>query len=157
MSQSGPLNIATNSPSIPTSFVTNSGTATPAANTLNILGGTDITTSGSGNTVTITFTGALNLTVTSVNHAASPYTALITDNFLACQTSTGTITLLLPNAPVTGKVYIIKDSNGAAAASNISVTTVGGAVTIDGQTTYTMNVNYQSISVIFDGVSYEVF
>lgn len=41
-------------PSVPTSFVTDNGTAIPAANILNVLGGSNTTTSGSGNTVTIT-------------------------------------------------------------------------------------------------------
>ncbi len=101
--------------------------------------------------------GASVLSITSVNHAASPYTVLAADEFIACQTSTGTITLLLPNAPTTGRVIYIKDSNGAANASNISVTTVGGTVTIDGATTYTMNTNYASISVIFDSANYQIF
>ena len=95
-------------------------------------------------------------TVTSVNNSASPYTVLNTDQFIACQASTGLITIKLPNAPTTGQVWTIKDSNGASAGSNISVTTVGGTVTIDGSTTYTIATNYQSISVIFDGTNYEV-
>ncbi len=101
--------------------------------------------------------GASILTITSVNNGASPYTVLASDEFIACQTSTGVITIKLPNAPTTGRVIRIKDSNGAAATSNISVTTVGGVVTIDGQTTYTMATNYQSINVVFDGSNYEVF
>jgi hypothetical protein len=95
--------------------------------------------------------------ITTVTHAASPYTVLSTDYYLACQTSGGTISILLPNAPASGRVITIKDSNGAAATSNISVTTVGGTVTIDGQTTYTMSTNYQSINVIYDGANYEIF
>lgn len=101
--------------------------------------------------------GASVLSITSVNHAASPYTVLAADEYIASQTSTGTITVRLPNAPTTGRVITIKDSNGAAATSNISVTTVGGAVTIDGATTYTMSINYQAIQLIFNGTSYEVF
>ena len=45
------------SASVPTSFVTNSGTAVPVSSILNVLGGTGITTSGSGNTLTIALTG----------------------------------------------------------------------------------------------------
>lgn len=43
-------------PSVPTSFVTDSGTATPALNVLNVIGGTGITTSapGSSNTIVVT-------------------------------------------------------------------------------------------------------
>lgn len=45
-------------PAVPTLFTEDSGTATPAANNLNIFGGPGIVTSGSGSTVTITATGA---------------------------------------------------------------------------------------------------
>lgn len=95
--------------------------------------------------------------LTSVTHAASPYTVLASSQFLSCVTSGGTITLLLPNAPVTGQTWTIKDASGAAAASNITITTVGGAVNIDGATTYVLNVNYQAVSVVFNGVSYEAY
>jgi hypothetical protein len=44
-------------PSVATSYVTNSGTAVPALNVLNILGSGTATTNGSGNTVTISITG----------------------------------------------------------------------------------------------------
>src|SRR5208337_2339471 len=60
MSQSGIIKVAKNilPPSVPTSFVTNLGSATPALNTLNVLGTTVTADSipfrfiGSGNTVT---------------------------------------------------------------------------------------------------------
>jgi hypothetical protein len=65
MSQEGILDIVSSHPAIPILFVENTGTATPALNELNIIGGTGISTSGSGNTVTISFTGApSNLTLT---------------------------------------------------------------------------------------------
>jgi hypothetical protein len=41
-------------PTVATSYVTNSGTATPSANILNVIGGAGATTTGSGNTITVT-------------------------------------------------------------------------------------------------------
>ncbi len=41
-------------PSVPLQFTTDSGIAVPAANNLNVLGGTGASTSGSGSTITIT-------------------------------------------------------------------------------------------------------
>ena len=126
----------------------------------NVLGlgtaGQVLTSAGAGALPTWTSSGNV-LAITSVNHAASPYSVLTTDEYLKVDVSGGVVTIRLPNAPVTGSRFYVKDSTGGAATSNISVTTVGGAVTIDGQTTYTMNINYQSISLIFDGTSYEVF
>lgn len=95
------------------------------------------------------------LGITAVN--TSPYVVLSTDGFISVDSSGGAITIQLPNAPATGRTFTIKDQTGNAASNNISVTTVGGAVTIDGLTTYTINANYQSINVVFNGTSYMVF
>lgn len=119
--------------------------------------GTGISITNGAGSITIAATGTTTFNVTSVNNAASPYTVLTTDNFIACQTSTGAITIRLPNAPATGRAWIIKDSNGAAATNNITVTTVGGAVLIDGSASQIIKANYQSISVLFDGTAYEIY
>lgn len=84
---------------------------------------------------------------------AYPYNILTTDYIVEVDTSSAR-TIRLPNAPTTGQVFIIKDVTGSAGANNISLTTVGGAVTIDGATTQTMNVNYGSITVFFSGTAY---
>lgn len=47
-------------PAVPTSFVADSGAAVPVANTLNILGSGDITTSAAGNTVTLSMASSLS-------------------------------------------------------------------------------------------------
>lgn len=59
------IDIETSHPQIPTQFDTDSGTAIPIANVLEILGdGVDISTSGSGNTVTITNSALSNAVLT---------------------------------------------------------------------------------------------
>jgi hypothetical protein len=126
----------------------------PVLATLTAGGGITITNGAGSITVTATGTPS-SLTVTPVN--TSPYVVLGTDQFIAVDSSGGAITIQLPNAPVTGRVFYIKDSTGSAAVNNITVTTVGGAVNIDGATSFVMNTTYQSTGVIFDGTAYEIF
>jgi hypothetical protein len=146
----------------------NDGTiVTASGNNINVVGhgvaasgvstAGNIYTTGSGSTLTINSTEAQFLTnYTAIATANSPYTVLASDYYISVSTA-GAVTILLPNAPTTNRMFIIKDRTGGAAANNISVTTVGGSVTIDGVTTYTMNVNYAAITLMFNGTSYEVF
>lgn len=117
--------------------------------------GAGITITPGAGIITIAATGADLLAYTAVN--TTPYLVLTTDEFLGVDCSGGAITIQLPNAPSTGRVFYIKDSTGNANTFNISVTTVGGVVTIDGVTTYTMNTQFSAISVIFNGASYEIW
>lgn len=88
--------------------------------------------------------------------STTPYVATATDYIIAMD-STGAIkTVQLPNAPTTGRIFFIKDAAGTAAAFNITVTTVGGAVLIDAAATYVINVAYQSVTVVFNGTKYLV-
>ena len=130
------------------------GTSTPSAATLTAGNGVSIT--NGNNSITLKATANF-MAVTSITNLSSPYTVLTTDQFIAANSTSGTISVLLPNAPSTGQIWVIKDSAGTVLTNAISVTTVGGTVTIDGQTTYTFTSNYQSISVIFDGSNYEIF
>lgn len=139
--------------------LTGGTTATGALQNVSGVGSANqvLTSNGAGALPTWQSVGSSLLAITTVNHTASPYTVLASDEYIAVDTSGGVVTLLLPNAPATGRVIFIKDKTGTSATSNISVTTVGGTVTIDGQTTYAMKINYFSLNVIFDGVGYEVF
>ena len=102
-------------------------------------------------------TASVLFAYTSVNNAASPYTVLSTDYYLSVDASGGAVTLRLPNAPTNYTTYIIKDRGGNAGTNNITVTTPGGAVNIDGATSFVMNTAYESITVLFNGTSYEIF
>ena len=118
----------------------------------------NIYTTGSGSTLKINNTQAQFMTnVTTVNHAASPYTVLATDNYIAVDCSAGVVTLNFPNAPTTNRIWVVKDKTGSAATNNISITTPGGTVTIDGSTTYKLVANYTAISLLFDGTNYEIY
>lgn len=58
-------------PSVATTYQANTGTATPAANILNILGDENITTTGSGNTITISPTDTVSGTGQTVGAVTS--------------------------------------------------------------------------------------
>jgi hypothetical protein len=124
------------------------------SNNFNLLGGTNgpnIVTAGSGST--ITFRADI---LTYIQPGAYPYAALSTDYYIAVDSSAAR-TINLPNAPTTRKSYVIKDRVGTAAANNITITTPGGVVLIDGAATFVISTNYGAINVIFNGTKYEVF
>lgn len=133
------------------------GAVSPTAGNINVLGGTGINIVGNPGTSTLTVstTGTTNLTYTNVN--TTPYVVLSTDEYLSVDCSGGAITLRFANAATSGRAFIIKDRTGSAATHNITLTTVGGAVNIDGATTYVMNSAYQSVNIIGNAVSYEVY
>lgn len=123
--------------------------------TATITAGTGISITPTANTITIAASGTTTLTYTNVN--TSPYVVLTTDDYLSVDCSGGLITVELPNAATLGRIFVIKDRTGNAATNNITVTTVGGAVNIDGATTFVMNTAFESIEVIGNGSTYEIF
>lgn len=131
------------------------GAVPPTGGNINVVGTGGVTVAGNPGTSTLTISFLNVLTYTNVN--TSPYVVLTTDQYLSVDCSGGPITVELPNAPVTGRVFIIKDRTGNAATNNITVTSVGGVLNIDGATTFVMNTAYESIEVIFNGTNYEVF
>jgi hypothetical protein len=73
--------------------------------------------------------------------------------YFGCDTlGADTITLQTADT-VAGRIIIVKDEGGNAAAQNITVDTQGGE-TIDGNATDTLNVNYQSRTYISDGTNW---
>lgn len=117
--------------------------------------GTGISITNGAGSITIAATGTTTLTYTTVN--TTPYVVLLTDDFLGVDSSGGPIQINLPNAPATGRVWVIKDTTGSANTNNITVTTVGGVVLVDAAATYVMNTQYSAINVLFNGTKYLVF
>jgi hypothetical protein len=163
-----------------TSFNTNgvviSGTSSTAALTaLSLTDGQVVIGSSAGAPTAATLTAGAGITITNghnsisiaandfafaytnVAHVASPYTVLSTDEYISVDCSGGAVTLKFPNAPTANRTWVIKDRTGSASTYNISVTTVGGSVTIDGQTTYTIAGNYGAVQLLWNGVSYEIY
>lgn len=146
-------------PSVPTSFVTDSGTVVPSGNIVNVNGGPGIqviaNTSGSNNMV-------INLTevspsYTNVNFAQSPYTVLTTDYFISVDATGGPVVINLPDSPASNKEFVIKDRLGQAQTNNITVKSLTGSSTVDGQASYTFTDNYESLECLFHGSNYEGF
>lgn len=71
-------------------------------------------------------------------------------------TGAAAITVQLVDDPIPGQEYVIKDSTGAAATHNITISGTVSGKTIDGATTYVMNVNYGSITLIYNGTQWNV-
>lgn len=74
---------------------------------------------------------------------------------VACDSSGGGFTLDLPLAATAGagKEYIIFDQAGAAQANNITIAR-SGADTINGQTSYLMDSNYELVKLYSSGAAY---
>lgn len=92
-------------PEIPTMFPTDSGTAIPAANTLNVFGGTDISTAGAGNTITINFTGSPVTNWFIVTSATNVNPIVESDGYFAG--GVAKVVFILPVAPVLGDTFAI--------------------------------------------------
>lgn len=108
MSQSGILSSQTQPSHIATQFPTDSGTAIPESNILNIFGGSGINTSASGDTITITAVGFGSLTFSTDSGNASPSSDVInlTGNSSQGVSSSGsgsTVTFTVADATTTSK------------------------------------------------------
>ncbi len=134
------------------------GAAPPTAGNINTVGdGVTINVTGNPGTSTLTFasTGVFQVNYTRVN--TTPYVVLPTDVFLGVDVLAIPITIRLPNLPTAGRVYMVKDIFGNCANNNIIITTVGGITLIDGAASFTMNTNFESVMIVFDGIFYAIF
>jgi hypothetical protein len=154
MSQSGMLKVsdAILPGDVPTSFVTDSGTAIPIANVIEILGGAGVTTTGVGNVVTINVSGTgfiWNL-VTSVS-PPNPI-QLISENGYSCQ-GVSLVTFTLPLAPSFGDTFIVASTTSrfeifANAGQQMRI---GSAISTAGSGTATSNAAGDMVEMVYMG------
>lgn len=91
----------------------------------------------------------------SIGTKTSNYTVLNTDCFLRADCTLSNITFTLPPAAsVTGRIFYIKKIDVTA---NTLMIAANGAETIDGSNTQTLTSQYQSISIISNGTSWDAF
>lgn len=102
-------------------------------------------------TSTLQVTGS---TAHSITTKTATYTATASDYTILCNNTSGSITINLPAASgCSGRVYIIKKISGA---SNNVVIDGNASETIDGTTTRTLTVQYESVLIQSDGSNWFV-
>jgi hypothetical protein len=83
---------------------------------------------------------------------AATYTPTVDEYFLGVIYD-GAVTITLP-ANTTGKAYIIKDSVGDAQTNPITINATGS--TIDGLASYTLNIDWSSVTLVYNGIEWNV-
>lgn len=93
----------------------------------------------------------------NVTRGHSAYTALLTDTLIVVPSVAVAPTITLPEASTAGigKVYMIKDISGSAAATSITISR-SGTDTINGDTSTSINTNYGFVGLFSDGSNWFV-
>lgn len=115
----------------------------------------DLTVLGSINATSLNVTSLINsgTVINSVAAAATGITVTIGNSYYN-PISSGTTTVNLPAVPATGVTYVIKDVDGVAGTTPITVD--GNGNTIDGASTQQLATNYGSFTLIFGNVEWNI-
>ena len=110
---------------------------------------------GSGGSYIPTLRIASAVQARTVVHKNAGYTATITDLFILCDASGGAFTITLP--AVSGNIGIMYHIKKIDSSANAVTVDASGAETIDDSTTAVIISQYDSISIISDGVEWWIF
>lgn len=105
------------------------------------------------NAVTSNTASSLTPTITVVTSGSS-YTILSTDYAVVVTKTSGSATGLSLPAGSLGKSFVIKDGKGDAGTNNITISPASG--TIDGQSTFVIRSNYDSVTLVYNGTEWNV-
>lgn len=86
--------------------------------------------------------------------AAGAATLTANDDLLVINKTSGAATVVNLPAGVLGREFTIKDGKGDAGSNPITLTPAAG--TIDGQATIVLNIAYEAITVIYNGVQWNI-
>lgn len=139
-------------PDVPTSFVTNSGTAVPIANVIEILGVGGVTTSASGNVINVNVT-ASGFTWNLVTSVSPPNPIqIVAENAYSCQ-GVALVTFILPLAPSFGDTFLILSTS-----SRFQITAnagqqmrIGNVISTGGSGTATSNAAGDFVEMVYVG------
>lgn len=130
----------------------------PVGNNINVLG-SGIASSGISTAGNIYTTGAgANLTInetqaqflTNYTQTGISYAVLPTDFLIGCSASN--ITITLPAAPVSSRLLVVKDESGTATATPITLN--GNGKNINGNATLSLDQNYASFNLYYNGTAW---
>lgn len=88
------------------------------------------------------------------NPPPAGYVVQAADDFLCFDTSVGQVDGYLPSVPVPGKGYTFADVTGHASVNSVVV--VGNGFLISGNPTFTLSTNFQTVTVVFNGVGWSI-
>ena len=96
--------------------------------------------------------------ISTISNSDTPYSVATSTDYLLVRTNGGVVRVVLPLASVmgSGRRFMIKDATGNATTNNITIA-VSGTDTIDGASSFTVDVNFASVSVLSDGSNWFVF
>lgn len=89
-----------------------------------------------------------------VTAAGAVTVSATTDYIVVVNKTVGAATAVNLPAGVTGQEFVIKDGKLDAATNNITLTPAAG--NIDGAATYVMNVNGQSVTIVYNGTQWNI-